>query len=314
MVSKTLHNYPFSGLLFAIILWSLSMVAMKITIEQLGPILTVLLRLIIASVFLLPFLPRLLKQGVRRQDWKWLLLMALFEPCLYFVMEGFAVKYTTASEAGMITSVQPLLIALGAWIFLKEKTTTELFIGSLIAFLGVLIMSMNGETSASAPNPTLGNGLELIAMFVAAGYAMMSRKMSQHYSPLFLTALQAFAGTLFFIPLALIFPTAGAIHINLLGVVCLVFLGLGVNVVAFLLYNNGLKLIGANKLSVWLNLVPLGTFIFGWLLLDEQLQATQYAGAFVVLIGLGVSQWRTKKAFAILDTTACEEKLNTETI
>ncbi len=293
---KTTQKLSFIGLLVAILLWSISLSVMKVTVEQFGPMTTVFLRLLIASGCLIFFLPSISKQPVRLGDIKWLILMALLEPCLYFVFEGYALKFTTASEAGMITAIQPLLIAFGAWLFLKELPSKKLLAGSFIALIGVLIISLNGTSTESAPNPLLGNLLETVAMFMAAGYALITRHLSQYYSALFLTTTQAFVGSIFFMPLALFTTEITSVSINFNGVISLVFLGVGVNVVAFFLYNTALKEISASKISIWLNLIPIGSLFFGWLLLNEKFLSIQYFGAFVVLAGLYFSQLRRKPA------------------
>ena len=55
-----------------------------------------------------------------RGDLKYLLFMAVCEPCIYFVFEAKALQLTTASQAGLITSMLPLMVALGAFLVLKE--------------------------------------------------------------------------------------------------------------------------------------------------------------------------------------------------
>ena len=110
------------GLLGAIVLWSASFVAMKFAIAEFGPILTVFLRMILAAAVLIFFLPPMAKkQKYQKGDWWLLLLLALCEPCLYFIFESYALTYTTASEAGMVTSLQPIIVAVAAFYFLKEQ-------------------------------------------------------------------------------------------------------------------------------------------------------------------------------------------------
>ncbi|MEI3479805.1 MAG: EamA family transporter [Bilophila sp.] len=49
------------------------------------------------------------------------ILLALCEPCFYFVFEGHAMVYTTASQAGMVVTSAPLAVVVAAWLALGER-------------------------------------------------------------------------------------------------------------------------------------------------------------------------------------------------
>ena len=46
--------------------------------------------------------------------------MMLCEPCLYFLFETNALKYTTSGQAGIVSSLEPVLLVIAARIILKE--------------------------------------------------------------------------------------------------------------------------------------------------------------------------------------------------
>ena len=89
----------------------------------------------------------------------------------------------------------------------KEKTTLATIMGFGIALGGLLLMTFQSVTTQDAPNPLLGNLLELVAMGFAAGYTTLSRYLGMRYSAFFLTATQMFIGTIFFAP-AILFPAS----------------------------------------------------------------------------------------------------------
>ena len=72
--------------------------------------------------------------------------------------------------------------------------------GFVLAVIGVCWLSLASEVSEGAPRPVLGNFLEFAAMVCATGYTLTLKKLSARYTPLFLTAIQAFIGALFFLP------------------------------------------------------------------------------------------------------------------
>ena len=288
------------GLISAIVLWAASFVAMKYAIAELGPILTVFLRMILAAGVLIFFLPSMAKkQQYQKGDWWLLLLLALCEPCLYFIFESYALTYTTASEAGMVTSLQPIIVAVAAFYFLKEKLNSRLIVGCLMAMAGVIWLTLSGESSEHASNPMLGNALEFGAISAAAAYCLLARKLSQRYSPVFLTLLQMIMGTIFFLPFLLVQDTIIPTNVSAEGIMAILFLAFGVNIFAFTCYNYAFKTMPASKVGSLMNLLPLGTLFFGWLVLDEQLNATQYMAAGLVLVGVIWSQTKPRSTVFI---------------
>ena len=59
--------------------------------------------------------------------------MAICEPCLYFLFEARALQLTSASQAGMITAMLPLLVAILAWGWLKERISRQTLLGFMLA-------------------------------------------------------------------------------------------------------------------------------------------------------------------------------------
>ncbi len=283
------------GLIIAIMLWSASFVAMKYAIAEFGPILTVCLRMLLAAGVLLFFLrPIARKQQYQKGDW-WLLgLLALCEPCLYFLFESYALTYTSASEAGMVTALQPLLVAVAAFYLLKEQINSRTIVGCLLAVIGVIWLTASGESNEHAANPLLGNLLEFGAIVAATIYCLLARKLSQRYSPIFLTLLQTIAGTVFFLPMVFLQTETVNFNVSSEAIFAILFLAFGVNILAFTCYNFAFKVMPANQVGSLMNLLPLGTLFFGWLLLGESLQPIQYLAAGLVLVGVIWSQTRPR--------------------
>lgn len=302
------------ALLLAIIIWASSFVFMKVAVAEFGPMLTVFLRMILASAVLFFFIPVFRKESYRAGDWKWFLLLALCEPCLYFVFEGLALTYTTASEAGMITSLQPLMVAIAAFYLLGEKISSRLLLGCVVAVIGAVLLSVSGEASESAPNPLLGNFLEFIAIGFAAAYSLVARKLMHHYSPLFLTGIQTFVGSVFFLPAVALSGDSVPTNITWDGAMAVLFLAWGVNIIAFTCYNFSLGKMPASQAGAWLNLLPLACLFFGWLLLDESLTMLQYTGALIVLAGVIVSQTKPRQKSVFIEQEMLEQKSPAEAI
>jgi hypothetical protein len=105
----------------AVLFWGTSFVAVKTALGSFTPMTVIWLRMVIATLAFAPFARRLPRPDYRPGDWKVLLLAAVCIPCLYYLFEGYAILYTTSSQAGVISAIVPLLVAAGAWIFLHER-------------------------------------------------------------------------------------------------------------------------------------------------------------------------------------------------
>lgn len=280
-----------AGLFTAMVLWGSSFVALKIAFRSYPPMVVIFGRMFIGSIcFLLLF--KKITRGVqyRKGDWKMLVGLAVFEPCLYFVFEAMALVNTSASQAGMIVSMLPLLVAIAARIFLKESISARTLGGFLIAVAGACWLSIGGQATENAPNPILGNFLEFIAMVCATGYTIMIKKLSVRYPALFITAVQAFIGAIFFFPLIFITTPNPWPGFEAEGFIAILYLGAIVTCGAYGLYNYGVIKIPASQASAFTNLIPVFTILLGWLLLGEQLTFMQYVACGLVFSGVLLSQ------------------------
>lgn len=281
--------YAHLALVLAMVVWGSSFTFLKIAIAVMHPMQVIFLSLLVGSIALLPFVFWLLK-GVRYQagDWKWLLAMALFEPCLYFVFEGMAMKYTSATQAGLVTSVLPLMIAAGAWFFLREKIAGRQWLGFSLAVGGVLWISLHSTVTTNAPNPPLGNFLEFLAILSATGYTLLAKHLSHRYHPFFLTAMQTLLGTLFFLPLAALQPIPTSFDTQ--AIQAIIYMGLVVSLGAYGLYNLALSKLSATVVSTYINLIPIFSLLFAMLFLNESLNLQQWLACGVIFIGIAISQ------------------------
>ena len=264
--------------------WGTSFVAMKTALDTFTPMTVIWLRMAIASIAFAPFWRRVPRPAYLRGDWKVLLLAALCIPCLYYLFEGFAVQFTTSSQAGVVSAVVPLLVAGGAWLFLHERLTWRGAVAIGLSLVGVAVLSLGGSAQESASNPTLGNFLELLAMVAAAGSMLAIKHLSMRYDPWLLTGMQAGIGILFFAPMAFASNPEGWLSAPPVAWACVAYLGIAVSLGAFGLYNSALKLMPASRASLAINIIPAVALLAGWAVRGESLSWIQLA-ACVLIVG-----------------------------
>jgi len=276
----------------AIVLWASAFPVMKALLADFSPMAIIWARMVVASALLFPAIMRHWPRAERRRgDYWWLLALVAFEPCLYFVLEINALRYTSASQAGMVVSLFPLMVAVGAMAFYREPLTRRMVAGMLVSIAGVIGLTLAGVPDISAPRPWLGNFLEFLAMVTGVGYILIIKRMARRYNIWLLTAIQMMAGTVFFLPGAFeLFGANSAALAQPGNLALLIYLGVGVTVLAYGLYNVGISRLPAAKAGAMLNLLPVIAVAMSWAWLGETLNGAQIAFAALTLAGVMLAQ------------------------
>lgn len=288
---------PIAAIVAAVCLWGGSFSIMRVLVRTLSSWSVVWLRMAIGLLCVLPFRKKLYSVSYKKGDWKILLPMVLFQPCLYFFLESNALRFTTSSQAGVVSALVPLMVALGAWVFLSEAISRKTIIGLLLSIAGVVLLTIFGRADEQAANPVLGNLMEVGAMAAAAANMLIIKKLSHRYNPWALTALQTLAGFVFFMPGFFLLFQADPSLWNWRIILSLVYLGAFVTLGAFGMYNWGMSRIPASSASVFINLIPVIAVFIGWIALQESLAPAQFFSALLVIGGVWLSQisWRRRR-------------------
>jgi drug/metabolite transporter (DMT)-like permease len=289
LTEKTYRLLPALSLSTAMLLWGSSFVAIKLAYQGFHPMQVMFGRMLVASLLFIIFIPAFRRINWRRRDLKYLLFMVLCEPCLYYLFEAKALELTSASQAGMISALLPLLIAVMAWTWLKERISRKTLAGFFIGIIGVFWLSLGGRPSLSAPHPLLGNLCEVLAMACAAGYTVALKHLTANYPPLLLTALQAFVGSLFFFPFLLLPGTGLPAAWPLLSSLAIIYLGIFATCGAYGCYNYGISRIPASRAAGFVNLLPVFSVLLGIIILDETLTLWQSLACGLVFCGVWLS-------------------------
>ncbi len=275
----------------ASLFWASSFSGIKYAQSFYDPMVVVFSRMLLALIILSPFIKTIWKScSPQKGDIKYLIIMCLGEPCLYFLFEANALRYTTSAQAGMITATLPLLVAVAAFFILKEKLHKNALTGVFLAVIGVIWLCLAGKATEQAPNPLLGNVLEALAMCTATCYIITAKYLSTRYPPFALATAMVISGVIFYFPV-LFFPTTTLpTTFSLPHALTVVFLAAFPTIFAFVCYNYGVSRLSASQATTFINLVPVLAVGMGWLFLDETLTKGQYIAASLVLAGVWLSQ------------------------
>ena len=281
----------------AMILWGMSFIWSTQAYQNLNPTTTILMRLVVATVFFttILFVFRL-NERVKKEHLGLFALAAMFEPFLYFIFEGYGLKSTSPVIGSAIIAMIPLVTPIAARIFLKERLTPMNIVGFIISFVGVIVLLLNKnlEFTASPKGILFLSG----AVMVAVGYSIALIRLTKLYKPLTITWVQNIIGMIYFIPLASVMerfqPSNFAqVHDYIVPVVCL---GVFCSAIAYALWAFSFSKLGASRANVYSNLIPVFTAIFSYLLAIEALTLNKIIGIVVVVTGLILSQLKPKKS------------------
>jgi drug/metabolite transporter (DMT)-like permease len=284
---------PIVYLIGTVVFWGTSFAATKGAYAVLAPMAVIWLRMLVASLVFLPFWHRLPRPAYQKGDGKLLVASMAFIPSAYFTLEGFAMVFTSSSQAGVVSATAPLIVAVGAWFFLRERLSWQQALGIGVSMAMVAVLALNGSTLASAPAPWLGNLLELGAMIAAAGSTITIKQLSSRYHPWFLAGMQAATGAVFFAPLALFSGPIPWTSLPLDTWLAVAYLGVFPGLVAFGLYNSALKLMPAAGAALAINVIPAVAVTAGWVMLGEALTPVQVLACLAIIAAVGFAEWAT---------------------
>jgi drug/metabolite transporter (DMT)-like permease len=296
----------YGAVVLAMIFWAFSFIWTQMAIESFPPVTLVGLRLVIASLILYVYGKMTGKlQPLRKKDVSAFLLLSFFEPYLYYMGETYALTMMSPTLVSVIIATIPLFAPVFAYLILKEKLTKSNIVGILVSIAGVLLVIYIPGAGLYAD--LTGIVLVFVAVFSAVFYAITLRKISSYYSITSIILYQSVIGIGFFLPTFLITDLSSVpnMQIMLQPVLALLMLSVFASVLAFVFFGGVVRKIGISKTNVFVNLIPVFTAVFSWLLLDQYLTFTQWMGIVIVVLGLFVSQISRKKQVSVkLETIA----------
>lgn len=285
------------GALLCVLMWGISFVSTKMLLnEEMQPVEIYIYRFTLAYLLIVL---------VKRERWlcsTWMdeglmLLCGLLAGSIYFLAENFALTYTLTSNVSLLTSTSPLITAMiiGFW-YRSERPGKGMIAGSLVAFIGVGCVIFNSSFALEI-NP-LGDMLAILASFSWAFYSIILRKLSARYSVWFLTRKTFFYGVITALPFLLVetprFTFIEAVT-NRVVLSNVVFLGLGASLVAYLLWGETVKKLGAVKANNYMYLQPIFTMAVSVLFLHEALTFVGFLGCAMILLGLWLGDYLTRR-------------------
>ncbi len=278
----------------SMIFWSSTFVWFKVAYKNFEPFTIVFLRLVLAGV-LLEVYCRVFKkhEAIDKKHWGTFLLLSFAEPFCYFLGESFGLKYVSSTLGSLIISTIPLFTPIFAYIFLKERLGKWGVIGLVVSFVGILAIVLEDmDVSGSL----IGVALEFFAVFAGIAYGIIVKKLTHVYKSITIVKIQSQIGALYFLPFFLIFDLEKFLAVDHSFSIYLVIIKLSVfgSVLAFILFTEVVRGMGASLANLFTNLIPVFTAVFAFFILNETISTVKAIGIATVILGLFISQYKGK--------------------
>ena len=283
--SQPLSAYFF--LVGAVALWGGNWVAVRYAVQEVTPLIVVSVRSVLAAVILISVL--IIMKGKRppKKDlWKFALL-GLFGLFSFNIFQYTGLKFTTAINGSLINAATPILIILYSRLIFHEKLNSVQLFGVFISFVGVGWVITNGSWEViRSLSFNVGDLLLFIASICWAGYTIYSRKPTLEYSALTVTAYASLFAAIYFAPFGIVQYNLTPVHSVSWGLVLSIIYAVAVAVLGLVAWIKGVSMIGPSKASIFMNLMPLFTLAFAFVLLGETITIHQIIGGIFVIGGV----------------------------
>lgn len=284
---------------FAIILWGMSYIWTNQLIEQNIPIFYfVFVRIFTAGIVLFLFNTAYARiKRIQRKDLGKFILLAFFEPFIYFICETYGLKLTgSPTLSAMVVATIPIFSIGAGMIFFKEKINIVNIIGIMFTLVGIVMVAM--AKGALGEKFIWGVILLLIAVISEVGHASITKSLSGNYSSQVIVMYQFLIGSIFLFPMFL-WKGIGGFSIEThftpevwYPIICLSVL---CSSLAFSLWVSTIKNLGVAKSSIFSALIPVAAAIIAWVLGHEHLSSRQWLGIAVSSFGVIMSQYTFKR-------------------
>jgi drug/metabolite transporter (DMT)-like permease len=271
----------------ATLIWGVSFLALRTALESAAPLGVVWMRNAFGAALLFAILrARGGKVLPEREDWRRAGVLGALMGA-HMLIQTHSMRFTTTMRAGWIVAFIPVVVAVGARLFLKQRMRAIGWLGIAVATSGVFVLTSTRPESLSEAGA--GDALMLASTFTWAAYSLTALKAVQRSGGLRISAA-ALALSVLPTGSAAAFGESWHSEPTLRSASALLFLGAGASAVAMWLFSNALAVLGPERVAAFQYLQPFVTIAASFAFLSEPFTAAQFLGGPIVLVGVWLVQ------------------------
>lgn len=270
-------------------LWASGVVVSRGVHELVPPIGFSFWRWCAATILMAPFIaPEIFRaRNYVRRRFGYFMLLGMFVAGASTLVMG-AAQHTTATNILLVSAAQPSVTVIVAWFVLKDRLAPMQLVGILAAAFGIVIMIARMDFNVVAQlSFNVGDILVVASVFFFAFYTVHLHQWIEGMNPFPIMFMTCLTGTLVLLPAYLaesLFVETVPLDIRVVSAI--LFMAVVPTIVATTMWNASVKKVGANRASVFINLLPVFGTCLAVVFLDEQLRDYHLIGATFVCIGI----------------------------
>ncbi|EUQ64412.1 TPA: DMT family transporter [Staphylococcus aureus] len=283
-----LQDTTFLSYLFTIILWGSAFPMIKIALNDFSAESLSAFRLILATIILLPFVIIKKLPTPELRDIPVIFILGFCGFVIYHTALNFGEALISAGISGILVSTTPIFSSALAYIFLKEHFSKWNWLSSLVAFIGISIISISKDDYTTIN--VLGVFIILLASFSESLYFTFQKKYIEKYGFIAFTLYTIMASSpfmLIFIP-EIINDIHGATFTSIVSVL---YLAIFPTIIPYVLLAYIVKSVGVSDATMSLYLTPIVSLLLFYLLLDELPTTLAIIGGIITLLGVSLSNF-----------------------
>ncbi len=290
-------NQPYLLLSITALCWAGNAIAGRLAAGHIAPATLSFLRWSLAFLVILPFAWKHLARdwGAIRGRLGIMVVLSITGIGAFNTLQYWALEHTQALNMLLLQSASPLVVALWSLILLGVRLTSAQAVGVVLSLAGVLVILLHGDlTTLKNIDFNKGDLIFIVALSIFAYYSVLSLKRPGIHGLSFV-AFTFGAGAACLIPLFIweLF-TRPLMAINSANLLTLFYVALFPSTLAYLCFNRGVQLIGANRAAPFFHVVPVFGTVMSIVFLGEHPQAFHFLGFALVLTGVFVASRKPK--------------------
>jgi drug/metabolite transporter (DMT)-like permease len=280
-MSARIASPRFLALVGTVVLWASAFPAIRVGIDGLGVAALSFLRLLIAAVALLAVAPFAKVRLPRRGDLPLITLCGATGMTAYQVLLNWGEVHVEAGTASLLIAIAPVFSVLLGSLFLGERLTYNVVVGSVVALAGAAVVSLAEGTSGFSVSALV----ILVAAAVQGVYHFASKPLLRHYTGLEVATYAMVAGTVFALPLI---PATWhvTVHAPPAAFACAAYLGLLPSALGFVIWAYAVARLPLAVSTAALYLVPPVALIVSFVWLGEVPRPIALAGGAISVAGV----------------------------
>ena len=276
------------------LIWSVNFIVGKFAyLFEVPPLTLNFLRWTLVWILLFPFTYKEIFLNIKliKKNIIYLTILAITSVSAFNSLVYLALNYTQAIDTVLMISIIPVFVLFLSSILGVEKFNFFQLLGLIVSFTGVLIIFSSADLNKILNlNFNKGNAWMLLAVFCWALYSSLLKKKKLPFSTLGLVEILASIGLIFLIPQFIGEQIYGKeIKFNKAFFLILSFVTLFASIGAYYSWNKAIELIGPNRASIFLHLMPVFGIILAIVLLKEKFQMYHFIGATFIVTGIYLS-------------------------